>query len=121
MATSGVLDWSVIPSEEVSLSRKYVIILAADPLYSPEHPRLLVQTIKRCLSTDINARVVIELPLREAYTAEIDDLKTKMVEAGLRLSVHGEEVGYDDWGGGVGSSGLKEVQCWWGIWRWKET
>lgn len=120
VATSGVLDWSVLP-EEVQPSGKYAIILAADPLYSPEHPRLLVQTITRCLSMETNARVIVELPLREAYTAEIDDLHTKMAEAGLRLLVQGEEVGYDDWGGGAGSSGLKEVKCWWGVWGWKET
>ncbi|KAA6415124.1 MAG: glucose-inducible SAM-dependent methyltransferase Rrg1 [Lasallia pustulata] len=120
VATSDVLDWSVLPSEQLQPSRKYGIILAADPLYSPEHPRLLVQTITRCLATEISARVVVELPLREAYMAEIEDLNTRMVEAGLRLLVHGEEVGYDDWAGGKGSSGLKEVKCWWGIWGWKD-
>lgn len=121
IATSGVLDWSVLPSEEVQPSEKYAIILAADPLYSPEHPRLLVQIITRCLSTEADARVVVELPLREAYVPEIDDLCTRMAQAGLRILEQGDEVGYDDWGGGAGSSGLKEVQCWWGIWGWTET
>lgn len=120
-ATSGVLDWSVLPSEEVHPSKKYAIILAADPLYSPEHPRLLVQTITRCLSTQADARVIVELPLREAYMPEINDLYTRMAEAGLRVLEQGDEVGYDDWGGGAGSSGLKEVKCWWGIWVWTET
>ena len=119
-ATSGVLDWSVIATEGLQPSKRYAIILAADPLYSPEHPLLLVQAITRCLSIETSARVIVELPLREAYMAEIEELNGRMAAAGLRLLVHGEEIGYDDWGGGAGSSGLKEVKCWWGIWGWKE-
>ncbi|SLM35684.1 S-adenosyl-L-methionine-dependent methyltransferase-like [Lasallia pustulata] len=69
VATSDVLDWSVLPSEQLQPSREYGIILAADPLYSPEHPRLLVRSITRCLATEISAQVVVELPRREAYMA----------------------------------------------------
>ncbi|KAI9876608.1 MAG: hypothetical protein M1830_006126 [Pleopsidium flavum] len=117
VATTGVLDWADTtnpPSEE----DRYPIILAADPLYSPEHPALLVQTIERYLLRYAEARVMVELPLREAYAPEIADFKQRMHDIGLEISAKGEEVGYDDWGGG-NDGGLKEVRCWWGVWAWK--
>jgi len=114
VATTGVLDWSDTtnpPSDE----ERYRIILAADPLYSPEHPALLVRTIERYLLRCAEARMVVELPLREAYAPQIADFKRKMHAIGLEISAQGEEVGYDDWGGGE-DGGLREVRCWWGVW-----
>ena len=118
IATTGVLDWSDT-TNPASDQGRYTIILAADPLYSPEHPALLVQTIGRYLLRSAEARVLVELPLREAYAPEISDFVLRMRALGLETSDQGEEVGYDDWGGGE-DGGLKEVRCWWGIWIWKE-
>ena len=117
IATTGVLDWSDAtkpPSDEA----EYPTILAADPLYSPEHPALLVQTIERYLARSAEARVIVELPLREAYAPEILDFYERMRALGLETRDQGEETGYDDWGGGE-DGGLKEVRCWWGVWVWK--
>lgn len=118
IATTGVLDWSDTTTS-VPEKDRCPIILAADPLYSPEHPALLVQMIERRLLRCPEARVVVELPLREAYAPEIADFKRRMCAIGLEISTEGEEVGYDDWGGGD-DWGLKEVRCWWGVWAWKD-
>lgn len=118
VATTAVLDWadSTKPSSDQG---QYPIILAADPLYSPEHPSLLVRTIERYLVRSAEARVIVELPLREAYAPEIIDFHQRMRALGLETCDQGEETGYDDWVGGE-DGGLKEVRCWWGVWSWKD-
>jgi predicted nicotinamide N-methyase len=103
-ATAAVLDWTK-PEE------------FADPIYSPDHPRMLVGAIKCHLSADVNARLVIELPLRDAYAEERQDLRDRLADIGLRIVEQGEEVGYDDWSAGQGEE-LVEVRCWWSIWSW---
>jgi predicted nicotinamide N-methyase len=117
-ATAGVLDWSddgPTPSSEENA--KYNLVLAADPLYSPTHPQLLVQTISRWLRRPgveggDGSRVIVELPLREAYRPEIAEFRARMERVGLGIREEGEESGRDDWGGGG------EVRCWWGVWGW---
>ncbi len=125
-ATTGVLDWSndgdsPRPDDGAegapNPNCRFPIIIAADPLYSPQHPQLLVQTIKRWLTKSQHARVVVELPLRSAYLPEIDDFKERMQATALMIIDQGEEIGYDDWGGGV-EGDLMEVRCWWAIWAW---
>ncbi|KAK3710719.1 Protein-lysine N-methyltransferase rrg1 [Vermiconidia calcicola] len=116
-AETAVLDWSQ-PSDfsVTSIPNTFPLILAADPIYSPSHPRLLVQAIEYHLSKDSKeAKVVIELPLRDAYVAERLDLREWMAALGLELLDEGEEVGYDDWTSG---DELTEVRCWWGVWGW---
>ncbi|KAI9769888.1 MAG: hypothetical protein M1835_006646 [Candelina submexicana] len=128
-ATTAVLDWSdsgdfsdpqECAEEPLRNIGQFPIILAADPLYSPQHPQLLVQTIKKWLSIREDARVIVELPLRGAYTPEIKEFQEKMRVLGLMVIDQGEETGYDDWGGGV-EGDLREVRCWWGVWAWANT
>lgn len=116
--TTGVLDWSVIPEQAPENGERYDIILAADPLYSPEHPKWLVQTIERWLSWGLDARVVVEMPLRDAYLPQVEEFRCRMGEVGLAIVEQGEEVGYDDWEGANGDS--VEVHCWWSVWGWSE-
>lgn len=135
-ARTAVLDWSnphvcqfypdVEQGEVKSFSTKqakqpdpFPVILAADSLYSPEHPRLLVQTIDCWLSLESNARVMVEFPLREAYTPELNNFRQCMAGIGLHMTEEGEEFGYDDWGwdGGEPTRGRGEVKCWWSVWR----
>lgn len=116
--TTGVLDWSHCSSrvEQRSLP-KADIILSADPLYSPLHPTWLANTIERCLDKGHMARVIVELPLREAYVPEVEEFKMRMEGNGLKLLREGNDVGYDDWEGSSGSGYEKlKVVCWWGIW-----
>jgi hypothetical protein len=116
--TTGVLDWSVISEPAPENNQRYDIILAADPLYSPEHPKWLVQTIGCWLSRGLDARVVVEMPLREAYLPQVEEFRRRMGEVGLAVVEQGEEVGYDDWEGANGDS--VEVHCWWSVWGWSE-
>ncbi|KAL2809330.1 VPS28 protein-domain-containing protein [Aspergillus granulosus] len=95
--TTGVLDWSVSPEPAPSSEEQYDVILAADPLYSPSHPQLLVDTIAVWLSRGLDARVVLEMPLRDAYLPQVQELRELMAKLGLAVVEEGEETGYDDW------------------------
>ena len=122
--TTGVLDWSDSSSKDEQGSlQKADIILSADPLYSPLHPIWLANSITRYLNKGKKARVVVELPLREAYVPEVEEFKKKMMGNGLKLVGEGNDVGYDDWEASSGSGNEYEklkVVCWWGIWGWAE-
>lgn len=117
--SAAVLDWT--RPDELELEsfdgspRSFPLIVVADPIYSSDHPRMLVNAIDCHLSMDESARLVIELPLREAYADERQDLRDRLAGIGLRIIVQGEEVGYDDWSAGQGEE-LSEVKCWWSIW-----
>ncbi|KAL8934926.1 MAG: hypothetical protein Q9211_004975 [Gyalolechia sp. 1 TL-2023] len=112
----GELDWSDLKDEGEQL--KYDLVLAADPLYSPQHPAWLVATIKYVLKKDKMARAVIELPLREAYMPEVEDFKNRMEVVGLSIEVEGLESGFEDWESAHERNARTEVQCWWAVWRW---
>jgi hypothetical protein len=101
-------------------TEKFPLIVAADSIYSAEHPAMLVGAIKAWLADETSARVVMEMPRREGYSAELEDLKTRMLQLGLQILVEGEESGYDDWGGS-GENELQEVHCWWSVWGWTAT
>jgi predicted nicotinamide N-methyase len=117
--SAAVLDWT--RPDELELDgfngspNSFPLIVVADPIYSSDHPRMLVDAIRHHLSEDQSARLVIELPLRDAYADERQDLKDRLAEIGIRIVEQGEEVGYDDWSAGQGEE-LSEVKCWWGIW-----
>ncbi|KAA8651444.1 hypothetical protein EYZ11_011916 [Aspergillus tanneri] len=116
--TTGVLDWSTPPEPLPNQDQKYDLILAADPLYSPKHPKWLADTISRWLSRGLDARVVAEMPLREAYLPQIEEFRQRMTDIGLAVVDEGEEIGYDDWEKADGTA--LEVRCWWSIWGWSE-
>jgi predicted nicotinamide N-methyase len=131
-ASSGILDWSN-PADlrvfttgtpetgdpGVRLHQKFALVLAADSLYSPDHPRMLVDSIAAWLSDDDNARVIVEFPYRDAYLPEIKNFREGMENIGLIIVEEGEENGYDDWGES-GKNGDEDdravVTCWWSSW-----
>ncbi|KAH8698643.1 putative glucose-inducible SAM-dependent methyltransferase Rrg1 [Talaromyces proteolyticus] len=115
---TGVLDWSVVPQPAPTKEERYTVILAADPLYSPDHPKWLVQTVETWLSRGLDARVVVELPLRDAYLPQVREFRQRMEDIGLAIVEEGKESGYDDWEGADGGS--VEVHCWWSVWGWSE-
>jgi len=41
---------------------------------------------------------MVEFPLREAYTPELNNFRQRMAGIGLHMIEEGEEFGYDDWG-----------------------
>ncbi|KXS94184.1 hypothetical protein AC578_1508 [Pseudocercospora eumusae] len=122
-ATCAVLDWNQPQSLHVNdpdgdyEARTFPLILAADPLYSSDHPRLLVNAIRYHLSSERHARVVIELPLRDAYANERNDFGARMNAIGLHIVEEGEEMGYDDWSSNDDEP--LEVRCWWTVWAWR--
>lgn len=116
--TTGLLDWSVTPSPLPTAEERFDVILAADPLYSPKHPKWLVDTIQPWLSRGLDARVVVEMPLRDAYLPQVNEFRQRMGELGLAVVEEGEEIGYDDWESADG--GALAVKCWWSIWGWSE-
>ncbi|KAJ5114364.1 hypothetical protein NUU61_000123 [Penicillium alfredii] len=116
--TTGVLDWSVTPNPLPAPEERFDVILAADPLYSPNHPRWLVDTIGPWLSRGLDARVVAEMPLRDAYLPQVQEFRQRMVDLGLAVVAEGQEVGYDDWESADGDA--LAVKCWWSVWGWCE-
>ncbi|OOQ82833.1 glucose-inducible SAM-dependent methyltransferase Rrg1 [Penicillium brasilianum] len=116
--TTGVLDWSVTPTPLPTADERFDVILAADPLYSPNHPKWLVDTIAPWLSKGLDARVVAEMPLRDAYLPQVQEFRQRMTDLGLAVVEEGEEIGYDDWESSDGDA--LAVKCWWSIWGWSE-
>ena len=116
--TTGILDWSFKPEKPPTHEEQYDLIFAADSLYSPNHPRLLTNAIDQWLSRGLNARVVVEMPLRDAYLPQFEEFRQRMMNLGLAAIEEGEEVGYDDWE--TADGGAVEVRCWWAIWGWSE-
>lgn len=123
-ATTGVLDWEDAEEPDDD-DKRYDFILASDPLYSPRHPMLLVMTICRWLKREGDngtaARVVVELPLRDAYMGEVEEFQSRMTDKCFKIQDQGEEVGFDDWedsGGGLAADDerRRQVKCWWGVW-----
>lgn len=113
--STRTLDWSddtCIPLTEVD---KFMVIIAADPIYTTDHPKMLVETVDRWLANSEDARFIVELPLREAYKQERDDLGYRLNYANLHITDEGTEIGYDDWQGSDGQP--TEVKCWWSVWR----
>lgn len=128
-ASSGVLDWSdptnlrvFTPERDdvgVDVHHKFALILAADSLYSPDHPRMLVHSIAAWLSEDKDAKVIVEFPYRDAYLPEMQSFREHMGKIGLHMLEEGEEKGYDDWGGSgeIGDEDDRDiVTCWWSLW-----
>lgn len=101
---------------------KFPLILAADSMYSPDHPGMLVDTINEWLSEEIHAKVIVEFPYREAYLSEIEDFRRRMIDIGLQTVHEGEEKGYDDWGTSASCHENNDeddaalVTCWWSCW-----
>lgn len=129
-ARAGILDWTnpticeLLPnagneSERKNITEKFPVILAADSLYSPEHPHMLVDTIGTWISDDNNAKVIVEFPYRDAYLPEIAAFQDRMTALGLYILEQGEEKGFDDWGSTAADEEDDDgsvVTCWWSIW-----
>ncbi|KAM3425194.1 hypothetical protein BST61_g7152 [Cercospora zeina] len=117
----SVLDWTqpgvfFLDGVHTGQAHTFSLIFAADPIYGPEHPRLLAQAISHHLTEDNDARVVVEMPLRDAYVTEREAFRQAMSDIGLTLLEDGQETGFDDWSSSV-EEDLLEVTCWWSVWK----
>lgn len=121
-ATCGTLDWNKPatlsisePSGEIFIpsSNKAHIILAADTVYSEEHPQLLSSVVLEWLSRDANARFIITYAMRVAYLDEIRELWQLLEAGGLEAVSEGQNRAtaalFDD-----------ECLCEWSVWRWRQ-
>jgi predicted nicotinamide N-methyase len=86
-------------------TNKATVILAADTIYSEEHPAMLSRTILRWLKHGPDARVIIAYPMRVAYLDEIRELWELLQRGGLEAIDEGRELVGDDHE--------------WSIWRWQ--
>jgi hypothetical protein len=121
--TCGSLDWNE-PSK-LSLYTdgcydpasanysKASIVLAADTVYSAEHPRLLTDTICKWLAPDSTSRCIIMYPMRVAYLDQIRHLWLLLEEAGLEAIQEGREQASER-----DASWDDELLCEWSIWKW---
>lgn len=109
-----VLDWADDSDGPKNANEKFDLVIAADPIYSTDHPRLLVNTVRRWLTELSTSRFVLELPLRDGFIAERADLRQRL-ENFMVVVEEGTEIGYDDWELADGQSA--EVECWWSVWQ----
>ncbi|KAH3900573.1 uncharacterized protein SCODWIG_00421 [Saccharomycodes ludwigii] len=103
-----VLDWTD-PSAFIKANRitQFDVILIADPIYSPQHPYLIVNMMKTFLrkprsdgdNTGIKGGVVLlEIPVRDKYEKERQLLWDLLDQNGLQIIHQNVETGVDDFG-----------------------
>lgn len=109
------LDWSDEQNTPSTEEGRYPVIVAADPLYSPEHPKLLVAAVGRWLARDVSARFVVAVPLRDGYGSEREHMRTSLLKLELEIEEKGEDTGFDDWEGADGQR--QEVNYAWSVWK----
>ncbi|KIW87069.1 uncharacterized protein Z519_12366 [Cladophialophora bantiana CBS 173.52] len=112
---SRALDWADEMDTPQRNEDKFMVIVVADPIYSAEHPKMLVNTVSRWIRGLPEARLVVELPLRDRYDEERKNLRDLLQQQRFELIVEGTDLGFDDWYQRDGSP--LEVICWWSIWR----
>lgn len=109
------LDWADETDAPQDDEDKFMVILAADPIYSDDHPQILARTVRRWIHPDARARFIVELPLRDRYDEERQSLRENLRKEGFDMIAEGLDVGLDDWHGRDGT--LAEVHCWWSVWE----
>jgi predicted nicotinamide N-methyase len=112
------LDWSDQCDRPSIDTERFPTVIVADPVYSPDHPQMLVETILNWLAQTTDARVVIALPLRDLYKQERIRVRELLDQSNLVVVDEGEVSGFDDWYTKEGEQ--EEVTCSWSIWRWKQ-
>lgn len=96
-ATVSVLDWTDSTHFETHhTSEKFDIIIISDPIYSPGHPKLVVDMLGKFLS--ISGTCYLEIPLRDKYAEERKILWKLLEENGLDLTNQTLDKGMEDWG-----------------------
>ncbi|EHY58910.1 hypothetical protein ABEF92_001551 [Exophiala dermatitidis] len=115
----GSLDWAAPHNLTLQTGETYSadtskawLILAADTVYSEEHPELLSKAILRWLDRGSSSRVILTYPLRVAYLDQIRQLWELLEAGGLEAIQEGrEQASADDWD--------DEGLCEWSVWAWK--
>lgn len=111
--TNGNANGETRSTIKVNEETAFPVILAADTMYTDEHPRLLTQTILKCLKRTSTARAVILHPLRLCYIEHTREFWERMEEGGLVAAEEGrDEIDLKEWD----DERLHE----WSVWKWKD-
>lgn len=123
-ASCGSLDWSsptalqpctidTAPPPASTSSSKASVILAADVIYTEDHPRLVSNTLLTWLAPGYDSMVIMCYPLRMAYIDHIREFWDLMDAGGLECREEGREEGGDEW------NEVANTPYEWCVWRWK--
>ncbi|CAL9736275.1 protein-lysine N-methyltransferase Efm2p [Monosporozyma servazzii] len=96
-AFADVLDWTD-PSSFIEKygADKFDVILVADPIYSPDHPRWVVNMMDKFLKEDGICH--FQIPIRNKYARERELLIELLEENKFAIIDSKYEEGNDDWG-----------------------
>jgi hypothetical protein len=124
-AACGSLDWNqplklIIKTEDKEMTQKTLssatdkatVVLAADTIYSEEHPRMLSSTILAWLKPGTTSRAIISYPLRVAYLDAIRELWELLEAGGLQCLDEGKAETGDEWD--------DERSHEWSLWAWQQ-
>jgi len=132
LALCGTLDWvrpailNLNPADDANDSKstreteghnakyshaKARMMLAADTVYSEEHPELLCSVIKARLEPGPESRVILCYPLRVGYLDFIRDLWERLEGMDLECCQEGRETIDESWD--------EDTPYEWCVWKWK--
>lgn len=98
-ADCEVLDWTDWSSfVEAKGDRKFQTIVVADPIYSSDHPVYVVNTLKNFLARNSEARVLLQIPIRQSFENERNKLWCLLDENNFRVVDDKIIDGFDDFG-----------------------
>ncbi|KAI6864847.1 hypothetical protein KC338_g2380 [Hortaea werneckii] len=121
-AVCGTLDWdepkdlvisnSSTAGKQQDQNVRARVLLAADTVYSEEHPPLLVKAIQARLELSDKARLILCYPLRFGYLDHIRDLWERLEAAELTCVEEGREKVDESW--------EEDEEYEWCVWGWKD-
>ncbi|ANB15671.1 Efm2p [Sugiyamaella lignohabitans] len=108
-----VLDWANPSESEIFKEKKeeFSSILVSDPIYSPQHPKMVCDMIKTFLRHTSDALVCVQLPLRRKFEQERTSFYAGLESIGLVRIRYEIEHGVDDFG---------EMDYAWSSWKWRD-
>ncbi|KAE8443268.1 hypothetical protein EG329_002056 [Mollisiaceae sp. DMI_Dod_QoI] len=113
-ACAEILDWN---DRDNALQgwpcNEFEIILAVDPLYDYDHPKLLADTIEHFSKRGQGHFVLTAVPLRDKTTESLcREFESLMTANGFENKYNGEDICRDDWE----SANANEVMVRWALW-----
>lgn len=97
LATVSALDWTDPAAFVRSYTNKpFDVLILSDPIYSPDHPELVVNMMKNFLACQ--GRCFLEIPVRPKYAAERKRLRQLLIENGFKIIREEADHGMEDWG-----------------------
>ena len=98
-----------------AIPSSYDFVLAADPLYSPDHPAMLANAASFYLRRARETRFVVEVPIRDRHGGLVEELRAPLGRRGMQVVAAGPGGAWEEWG----TDGML-VTCWWAVWAWRE-